>query len=404
MAEELTALWQEAEQHLREFERLARRTVEEAWLAGDALLQIKEQLPHGAWTPALQERGIAPSSARRFIQLRKQYPQIAQIERFGSVSAALTDKKAEKTECDMPTKTRSVTYLVSTDDLWHWERGEVTALARRLMDADELKEFTDNVTDELRFLADSFESGELHSSSLYMIRRRLACHVNIGPLKENAAAIAETKRRLGGSARVLITYSKARKGCAMSEKEEKKRLVTFWKTIRRKKHCCRNSHFLSKDGHNCHVPHPWDQEDRNECWPRHNREDDFSKIEDDRHRINRVGCYKSIWSKEYNEYDFANGSSRHSLKKEISENRAEHCFFVEYHLGMPNRIAEELFRVRYDTRQLKRSLYGWPQSLDHEMGKTGRIQANAAGSDRQRAVCRLQRMKRSAAGVRWSGL
>ena len=68
------SLWAEAEQHLREFERLAWRTVEEAWLAGDALMRIKEQLPHGVWTPALEERSIAPASARRFIQLRKQYP------------------------------------------------------------------------------------------------------------------------------------------------------------------------------------------------------------------------------------------------------------------------------------------------------------------------------------------
>ena len=39
--------------------------------AGDALLRIKEQLPHGAWTPALKERGIHPRQARRFIQLRQ---------------------------------------------------------------------------------------------------------------------------------------------------------------------------------------------------------------------------------------------------------------------------------------------------------------------------------------------
>ncbi len=210
MAEEITALWQEAEQHLRTFEQLARRTVEEAWLAGDALLRIKEHLPHGAWTPALKERGIAPASARRFIQLRKQYPQIAQIERFGSVSAALTDKKSEKTERDSPNKTHAVTaYLVSADDLWDWERAEVTALGRRLMDAAELEEFTANVTGELRFLADAFE-GELLSAALYMMRRRLACHVNIGPLKEDAAAISETKRRLqvfGDSVGQLIEQS-----------------------------------------------------------------------------------------------------------------------------------------------------------------------------------------------------
>ena len=197
MADEITALWQEAEQHLQAFEQLARRTVEEAWLAGDALLRIKEQLPHGAWTPALKERGIAPASARRFIQLRKQYPQIAQFERFGSVSAALTDKKSEKTGRDSPNKAHPVTaYLVSADDLWDWERGEPTALARRLLDADELQEFSENVKGEIRLLVESFKSDELVSAGLYMMRRRLSCHVNIGPLKEDADAIAETKLRL----------------------------------------------------------------------------------------------------------------------------------------------------------------------------------------------------------------
>lgn len=191
------SLWEEAEAHLREFERLARRTVEEAWLAGDALMRIKEQLPHGAWTPALKERGIAPASARRFIQLRKQYPQIAQIERFGSVSAALTDKKSENTGCDSPAKTHSVTsYLVSADDLWDWERGEVSTLARRLLDADELQEFSANVTREIRAVVDSFKGVDLVSAALYLMRRRLSCYVNIGPLKEDAAAIEETKRRL----------------------------------------------------------------------------------------------------------------------------------------------------------------------------------------------------------------
>ena len=197
MAEEITDLWREAEQHLRAFEQLARRTVEEAWLAGDALLRIKEQLPHGAWTPALRERGIAPASARRFIQLRKQYPQIAQIERFGSVSAALTDKKSENSGGDSPIKTHPVTaYLVSADDLWDWERGEVSTLARRLLDADELQEFSDSVKGEIRLLVESFKSDELLSAGLYMMRQRLSCHVNIGPLKDDPDAITETKRRL----------------------------------------------------------------------------------------------------------------------------------------------------------------------------------------------------------------
>lgn len=187
MREQITALWQEAEAHLREFERLARRTVEEAWLAGDALLRIKEKLPHGDWTPALKERGIAPASARRFIQLRKQYSQIAQIERFGSVSAALTDKNSEKTGRDSSDKTHPETaYLVSDDDLWDWERGEVSTLARRLLSEEELQEFSENVTREIRFLANSFDSGELLSASLYMMRW-LSCHVNIVPCEYRAA-------------------------------------------------------------------------------------------------------------------------------------------------------------------------------------------------------------------------
>ena len=95
---ELPALWQEAEQHLRAFEQLARRTVEEAWLAGDALLRIKQQLPHGAWTPALADRGISVHVAKRLIRLRRKYPEIVQIARFDSVSAALTDSKKAKPE------------------------------------------------------------------------------------------------------------------------------------------------------------------------------------------------------------------------------------------------------------------------------------------------------------------
>ena len=45
-------------------------TVEEAWRAGgDVLLRIRQQLPHGAWPPARRERGIAYTTANRFIRL-----------------------------------------------------------------------------------------------------------------------------------------------------------------------------------------------------------------------------------------------------------------------------------------------------------------------------------------------
>ncbi|MCY3994409.1 MAG: hypothetical protein OXF50_24510 [Caldilineaceae bacterium] len=92
MAEQLIALWQEAEEHLQAFQQYARRTVEEAWLAGDALMRIKEQLPHGGWRSGLEERGITKSTAHRFISLRKKYPEMSQVGTFSSVSAALTAK------------------------------------------------------------------------------------------------------------------------------------------------------------------------------------------------------------------------------------------------------------------------------------------------------------------------
>ena len=92
MAEQLTALWQEAEEHLQAFQQYARRTVEEAWLAGDALMRIRDQLPHGGWRAGLEERGITKSTAHRFISLRKKYPEMSHLGTFSSVSAALTAK------------------------------------------------------------------------------------------------------------------------------------------------------------------------------------------------------------------------------------------------------------------------------------------------------------------------
>ena len=121
------------------------------------------------------------------------------------------------------------------------------------------------------------------------------------------------------------------------------------------KHSCQNCHFLQKVSAAYNDPKSWDQEDRDECWPRHNRNNDANKeAQYNLYKIYEVGCYKKIWSKEYDEY--GNGSSKQSLKKEILRNRAEECFFVEYHEGMPFPIAEELFHVRYDTRNLRRSL------------------------------------------------
>ena len=92
MPDHLSALWREAEDHLADFQRYARRTVAEAWLAGDALMRVKDQFPHGAWRSGLEERGISKSTAQRFISLRKKYPEMPQIGTFSSVSAAQMGK------------------------------------------------------------------------------------------------------------------------------------------------------------------------------------------------------------------------------------------------------------------------------------------------------------------------
>ena len=60
--------------HIASFERLARRTLEEAWQAGDKLILLKQQTPHGQWLPSLKERGVSVHLAERMMRLRRRYP------------------------------------------------------------------------------------------------------------------------------------------------------------------------------------------------------------------------------------------------------------------------------------------------------------------------------------------
>lgn len=78
---------------LRALEQLARRTVEEAWLAGGALPRIKQQLAHGTRTHALAERDLPVENAQRRSRLRRKNPQNRQIVVFDCVSPALTGQE-----------------------------------------------------------------------------------------------------------------------------------------------------------------------------------------------------------------------------------------------------------------------------------------------------------------------
>ena len=183
------SLWQEAERHLRAFEQLARRTVEEAWLAGDALLRIRQQLPHGAWTPALRERGISRSTAHRFIQLRQKYPEKSQLGTFGSVQAALTGERLAR-----PRRAGSA-YLVTVDDLWDWERWGPSAIARRFMDAEEIEAFGSAIEGAVRQYLEECETRADLFNALAWFRLALSCQVDFGPYETDPGARAETDRR-----------------------------------------------------------------------------------------------------------------------------------------------------------------------------------------------------------------
>ena len=75
------------DKHFSAFQTLGRRTVEEAWQAGNYLRQAKALVNHGGWLDWLDERGVANQTANRLMQLSKL--DIPQVGEFDSVQAAL---------------------------------------------------------------------------------------------------------------------------------------------------------------------------------------------------------------------------------------------------------------------------------------------------------------------------
>ena len=73
----------------RKMAGLARRTVREAHRCGRLLQTAKAELPHGGWLPALAAEGIPVRTAQRCMTLAERYPDIRQIDAFGSVADAL---------------------------------------------------------------------------------------------------------------------------------------------------------------------------------------------------------------------------------------------------------------------------------------------------------------------------
>ena len=70
-----------------------RRTVEHAWKAGHALLEVKEVLKHGEWLPWLDRHGVNHRLAQRLMELVVRYPKCAALSHFETVDRALLEAK-----------------------------------------------------------------------------------------------------------------------------------------------------------------------------------------------------------------------------------------------------------------------------------------------------------------------
>ena len=106
------------------------------------------------------------------------------------------------------------------------------------------------------------------------------------------------------------------------------------------KHCCKNCYFLSKlhvfkeDEALKAVPNPWTEDERN----------DISLLKDNL----LLSCKKGIWHSQSKAW------SRSQVDYELTLDRKDDCFFVEYLEGMGFDAADELQRRRYETRQFVR--------------------------------------------------
>ena len=105
------------------------------------------------------------------------------------------------------------------------------------------------------------------------------------------------------------------------------------------KPCCKNCHFLTKDriGRN--------GEEWSFSWTTEERKNLRLRIEED----HRARCYKNVWN------IGIDPTLNDRLKEVLLQDRKDDCFFLEEHPGMSFQAAYELFQIRNDNRQLKRS-------------------------------------------------
>ena len=115
---------------------------------------------------------------------------------------------------------------------------------------------------------------------------------------------------------------------------------------------CQKCHFLSHArallGVSGHRWTSWRQDEREHRMPLPRPSEKEVPLE---------GCYKGIWKEMVDQFGDGLPGGVNSADRVLLQERGDSCFFVEYREGMSFEAAEDLFRLGYDNRQLKKSYF-----------------------------------------------
>ena len=112
------------------FASLARRTVQQGWMAGKYLTAVKTELPPGEFRRWLEENGISKSTAYRFIQVAR--IRVSQVGTLNTITAAL--KSLELDEKDKELRDQYEQFIVTAREQLaaQWRLGEALSKLEEL--------------------------------------------------------------------------------------------------------------------------------------------------------------------------------------------------------------------------------------------------------------------------------
>lgn len=128
------------------------------------------------------------------------------------------------------------------------------------------------------------------------------------------------------------------------------------------RNCCTNCHFLIKRQKlSDNPPKSWNHKDRDGLSPRvEGPQEEIlqseSQLGQDIYEMG-IGCLYQLWTDDHNENEEPLQLSRFRLRDQLTQNRKDGCFFVDYHPGMSIENAERLFEVRRENSRSKRGVF-----------------------------------------------